>query len=156
MKPLTRLNRRGGSRHLSLHSWLITVSLLSAAAMSSGAEITVTVNAIPFQVEIAQTPSERQRGLMFRTHLADHRGMLFIQPEAGPAAFWMKNTLIALDILYFDSEGKLLALYPNVPPCMSPQCPVYASKGAVKYILELKGGSTERLGIETGARLHLD
>jgi uncharacterized membrane protein (UPF0127 family) len=119
------------------------------------AEVDISVGAVPFQVELAQTAAERQRGLMFRSHLAEGHGMLFIQPKAGPAAFWMKNTYIPLDLLYFDGEGRLLQIHADTPPCRSDPCPLYISREAIKYILEIKGGSAERLDLKVGDRLHL-
>lgn len=119
------------------------------------AEVDISVGAVPFQVELAQTAAERQRGLMFRSHLAEDHGMLFIQPKAGPVAFWMKNTYIPLDLLYFDGEGQLLQIHADVPPCRSDPCPLYISGEAIKYILEINGGSAKRLDLKVGDRLHL-
>jgi uncharacterized membrane protein (UPF0127 family) len=131
----------------------VTVAFLPLLSL---AETLIRVNDTPLQVELAETAAERQRGLMFRTHLPEDHGMLFIQPEAAPAAFWMKNTYIPLDILYFDSDGQLIELFTDVPPCTTPQCPIYASKTAVKYILEINAGSAQRLGLQPGAKLDLD
>jgi uncharacterized membrane protein (UPF0127 family) len=116
---------------------------------------TIAVGDTPFQAEIARTAQERQQGLMFRRHLPGRHGMLFIQPEPAPAAFWMKNTYIALDLLYFDETGSLVEIFANVPPCNTPHCPTYMSRRAIKYILEINGGSAEQLGIEPGDRLSL-
>ena len=108
-----------------------------------------------FHVEIAETLQERQQGLMFRTSLPPDHGMLFIQPQAAPTAFWMKNTYIPLDLLFFDSDGRLLEIHAETPPCTVPVCPTYSSDGPIKYILELNAGSAQRLGLKPGAQLHL-
>ena len=121
----------------------------------AGGETDIRIDHARFHVEIAETTQERQQGLMFRTHLPDSHGMLFIQPEAAPAAFWMKNTYIPLDLLYFDSAGRLLEVQAGVPPCTTPSCPLYVSNGPVKYVLELNAGSARRLGLQPGAQLHL-
>jgi len=131
----------------------VTVAFLPLLSLAA---TLIRVNDIPLQVELAETAAERQRGLMWCTHLPDDHGMLFIQPEAAPAAFWMKNTYIPLDILYFDSDGQLIELFTNVPPCTTPECPIYASKTAVKYILEINAGSAQRLGLQPGAKLDLN
>lgn len=117
----------------------------------------VTVGSTVFQVEIARTPEERKRGLMFRQELPRDQGMLFVQPTPGPAVFWMKNTAISLDLLYFDAEGRLLQIEANTPPCTTPDCPLYPSDTAtVKYILEINAGEAARRGIRTGDRLRLE
>lgn len=116
----------------------------------------VTVGPAAFEVEMAKTPQERERGLMFRTELPSDRGMLFVQ-SPGPAVFWMKNTYISLDLLYFDEEGRLAQIVANVPPCATPTCPVYPSKTAmVRYILEINAGEAARRGIRIGDRLRLE
>ena len=116
----------------------------------------VTVGSATFQVEIARTPQEREQGLMFRRELPHGRGMLFIQPP-GPAAFWMKNTYIPLDLLYFDSDGKLLQVEASTPPCTTPNCPIDSSETTtVRYILEINAGAAARHGIRVGDRLRLE
>lgn len=128
-------------------------SLLSGAA---DPETEISVGSAQFQVELARSPEERQRGLMFRSQLPRGHGMLFIQPEAMPAAFWMKNTYLNLDILYFDGAGRLKEIFANVPPCETLPCPTYTSQGPIKYILEINGGSAERLGLSPGDQLQFD
>ncbi len=123
---------------------------------SAALETEISVGSVRFQVELARSQEERQRGLMYRSHLPKGHGMLFIQPEATPAAFWMKNTYLNLDILYFDRKGRLKEIFANVPPCVTPRCPLYVSQGPIKYILEINGSSAERLGISPGDRLRLE
>src|SRR5688572_9053819 len=77
-----------------------------------------------FKVEIADDEAERTRGLMFRDSLGEDRGMLFIFEREEPLAFWMKNTKIPLDIMYFDAERRLVSVA-TAPPCTTPQCPNY-------------------------------
>lgn len=116
----------------------------------------VTVGPAVFQVELAKTPEERAHGLMFRRELPRDRGMLFVQTP-GPALFWMKNTYIPLDLLYFDANGWLLQIAADVPPCATPDCPVYPSDTAtVQYILEINAGEAARRGIKLGDRLRLE
>ena len=115
----------------------------------------VAVGPATFQVELARTPQERQQGLMFRQELPRNQGMLFVQAP-GPAVFWMKNTHIPLDILYFDAGGRLLEIVAAAPPCHTPECPLYPSaSAAVRYILEINAGEAARRGIQTGDRLVL-
>lgn len=107
-----------------------------------------------FQVEIADDDAERARGLMFRDAMPDASGMLFIHEREQPLAYWMKNTRIALDILYFDDERKLVAQQRDVPPCsLGDGCPPYASNAPARYVLELNAGQAEKLGLRDGAQL---
>jgi uncharacterized membrane protein (UPF0127 family) len=113
------------------------------------------VGTATFQTEVAQTPQDRQRGLMFRRELPREQGMLFVQPP-GPAVFWMKNTYIPLDLLYFDSDGRLLQILADVPPCITLNCPIYPSEAeTVRYILEINAGEAARRGIQIGDRLQV-
>lgn len=109
-----------------------------------------------YQVEIANNDAARARGLMFREHMDEDRGMLFIHDAEMPLAYWMKNTKIPLDILYFDNQRKLVAQQRNVPPCSAGNaCPAYPSNAAARYVLELNAGQAERLKLENGAELRL-
>ncbi|NOT88957.1 MAG: DUF192 domain-containing protein [Lysobacter sp.] len=107
-----------------------------------------------FQVEIADDDMERARGLMFRESMDENRGMLFIHDDQQPLAYWMKNTKIPLDILYFDSKRQLVSLQPDVPPCsLGNRCPPYPSHKPAIYVLELNAGQAAKLGLKDGAAL---
>ena len=107
-----------------------------------------------FQVEIADDDMERARGLMFRESMGENRGMLFIHDDQQPLAYWMKNTKIPLDILYFDSKRRLVSQQRDVPPCsLGNRCPPYPSRDAAIYVLELNAGQAAKLGLEDGAAL---
>lgn len=135
--------------------WPGLIALLINPAFAAGMT-RITVGSAAFQVEIAQTPEQRERGLMFRRELPPDQGMLFVQPP-GRAAFWMKNTFIPLDLLYFDPDGVLLQIEANARPCQTPDCPVYASqKTTVRYILEINAGAAAQRGIQINDRLRLE
>lgn len=103
-----------------------------------------------FKVEVAVTPAQRRRGLMFRRELAADAGMLFDFPELTPVSFWMKNTLIPLDMLFIDSEGRILNIRERaVPLSLAP----VRSAGPVRAVLEVNGGTVSRLGIRPGDRV---
>ena len=108
-----------------------------------------------YGVEIADDEAERERGLMFRDELAADRGMLFIHERQEPQSYWMKNTRIPLDILYFDNARKLVSQQRDVPPCtLGDACPPYPSNAPARYVLELNAGEASRLGLRNGAELH--
>lgn len=103
-----------------------------------------------FQVEIAATQAEQARGLMFRKSLAPDRGMLFTYKRPQPAAYWMKNTLIPLDIIYIQPDGRILSIVRNARPHDETPLP---SGGLVLGVLEIAGGRAAQLGILPGDRV---
>jgi uncharacterized protein len=133
---------------------VLLVSGLSAAA-GTLPQAWVELGGERFRVEIAGDDRSRMRGLMFRDALPRDHGMLFVFEQELPLAFWMKNTLIALDILYFDQHRRLVSVAANVPPCTTAYCPSYPSSGPARYVLELNAGLADELGIETGAVLRI-
>lgn len=132
---------------LSLATLVQTLPALAAPATRQ-----VTLAGHNFTVEIANTDATRERGLMFRTHMAAGHGMLFIYPDAQPRYFWMKNTLIPLDILFFDGERRLINVSADTPPCKTAECPSYPSAAPAMYVLELNAGMAKKMHIKTGAR----
>jgi uncharacterized membrane protein (UPF0127 family) len=93
---------------------------------------------------------------MFRDRLEPGHGMLFIHEREEPQAYWMKNTRIPLDILYFDNALKLVSQQRDVPPCtLGDRCPPYPSAAPARYVLELNAGQAAELGLQDGARLRL-
>jgi uncharacterized membrane protein (UPF0127 family) len=111
-----------------------------------------------FTVELAETSDKQALGMMFRDHLEDDHGMLFLFPVESRRSFWMKNTRIPLDIFYFDASRQLLNVAENARPCRSRSCPRYLSEGPAKYVLELNGGKAAELGVLPGdvLELHID
>jgi len=118
----------------------------------------VVLNGQRFTVELAETTEKQALGLMFRDSLAADRGMLFLFPSESRRSFWMKNTRIPLDILYFDSDLALVSIAADARPCRSARCPTYPSEGAAQYVLELNAGKAAELGVRPGdvLELHID
>ncbi len=94
-------------------------------------------------------------GLMYRRSLADNRGMMFIFDPPQPVSFWMKNTLIPLDIVFLEG-GKVKAISPNVPPCKSDPCPTYGPNVAIDRVIELRGGRAAELGLKPGDNVTIE
>jgi uncharacterized membrane protein (UPF0127 family) len=103
--------------------------------------------------ELAVSDEERARGLMFREKILPDQGMLFVFETEDLQAFWMKNTFIALDMLWLDSEKRVIHIAADVPPCMADPCPSYGPGVPARYVLELKGGRAAADGIKVGDRL---
>jgi len=103
-----------------------------------------------FQVEIARTQEERERGLQLRSSLGEDQGMLFIFPESGRHSFWMKDTLIPLDMIWLDESQGVVDILKDVPVCSEDPCPVYAPGKQAKYVLEVNAGYVSSLNIQEG------
>ena len=114
--------------------------------------IRTPTRSLKISVELAVTPEQRERGLMFRKHLEDLHGMLFIFPSQGVRKFWMKNTYIPLDMLFIDQNGVIVGIVENAQPLntelLGPDQPF-------TYVLEIKGGTASKFGIRTGTVVDL-
>ncbi len=103
-----------------------------------------------FKVEVASSPEEQARGLMFRREMAPDEGMLFPRTPPDLASFWMKNTVIPLDIIFIGSDRRIINIEANAEPySLEPR----RSAGLTVAVLELNGGRAAELGIEPGARV---
>lgn len=109
-------------------------------------EIETSHGPVRFQVEMADTFEKREIGMMFRTSVAPDKGMLFDFPNTEPASFWMKNTLIPLDIIFIDRDGHILNIATGKPQDETP----LQSNGFSRGVLEIAGGRAAQLGIQPG------
>ena len=107
-------------------------------------------------VDIVDTDATRQRGLMFRTSLAANEGMIFVFDVPGFYPFWMKNTLIPLDMLWLDPEGRVVSIASSVPPCKSDPCPSYPPTADALYVVELVAGFARQHNVKVGDVLKLE
>ena len=103
-----------------------------------------------FEVEIVQEPEEVMRGLMFRESMDLNKGMFFIFPKLSRYSFWMKNTLIPLDMIWLDQNGQINHIETNVPPCTTSPCPHYTPKHLALYVLELNAGQAAKANLKLG------
>jgi uncharacterized membrane protein (UPF0127 family) len=103
-----------------------------------------------FQVEIAATPTQQEYGLMCRKSVAPDRGMLFVFPHAAQQAFWMRNTLIPLDIVYIAADGRVVSIVKHAQPLDETPLP---SAGPALATLELAAGRADQIGLAPGDRV---
>ena len=107
-----------------------------------------------YLLEVATTPQQAEIGLMYRTALPVNGGMLFRFEEARPVAFWMKNTLIPLDMVFIQG-GQVVHVAHRAQPCRQEPCPVYSSQKAVDMVIELPGGTSRKNHIQAGTKVQL-
>lgn len=108
-----------------------------------------------FVAEIADTPLRRQEGYMFRREVAEQEGMIFVFPDSDFHAFWMRNTLVPLDMIWMDDDFMVIHIEPSVPPCKADPCASYGPPRRSRYTLEVRAGSAAREGLAVGDRLRI-
>lgn len=128
---------------------IIILSIIFFASKNKPSQSSICAKEICFSVEIAKTNAERKEGLMGRSYLEENQGMLFVFEGSGIYGFWMKDTLIPLDIAWLDKQGKLIN-YVSVHPCTEAECPVYSSNQPATYVLELNAGTLSKYNISKG------
>jgi uncharacterized membrane protein (UPF0127 family) len=105
---------------------------------------------LTFTIEVATTPEQQMRGLMFRETMAANAGMLFLYPEERIITMWMKNTILPLDMIFADRQGRVVSVHANAVPFSED---VISSRVPAMAVLEINAGQAARLGIKEGDRL---
>ncbi len=135
---------------------LLLVTILSTAIAACADEPRVALNAPDgssraiVKVEVVNTPSTRELGLMYRKHLDEDAGMIFVFPTAEHQSFWMKNTVISLDMIFADEHGKILGIVEKAEPFSERPLGV---DGDSLYVLEVNGGFSQRHHLKAGDQM---
>ena len=108
-----------------------------------------------FSVELARTAAEQARGLMFRKEMGQGQGLLFVFNQEKELPFWMKNTLIPLDIVWIDQEQRVVFVEEMAQPCLQDPCPFIDPQAEARYVWEIPGGRVQTIGLEVGDQLEL-
>ena len=137
-------------KHFIISSLMI---FISSSLLAERVRLTCPLETISFKVEVAQTPHDLAKGLMFRTHLKEDQGMLFLFSQSKAVTMWMKNTPLSLDMIFCTEQGKILAIHENATPYSLQRIgPVEGTK----QVLEVKGGSVKKNGISKACVLTVD
>jgi hypothetical protein len=148
---------------------LASVLLVLAAACGASPKASITATATPapagprvilpsgstYSLEVARTPEEQAQGLMFRESLPEKTGMLFPFGDKGIHQFWMKNTMIPLDMVWMDADGKVLFVSADTPPCKADPCPSYGPDAPAASVLEIAGGMAKKEKVTIGSSIKL-
>jgi uncharacterized membrane protein (UPF0127 family) len=102
------------------------------------------------RLEIARTPEEHARGYMFRQTVGRREGMLFLFDREDFHSFWMKNCLVSLDLIWLSGDLQVVYFESDVPPCRHDPCPGYTPMRKARYVLEVRGGTSEKAGLRVG------
>ncbi len=179
MSPRERLRGRRGTARAA--AWLIAAGLLASGGCA-GAQSERTAGRDPgegppakrgtdvrdalradvvfpsgrrFAAEIADTPERVARGYMFRRDVGPNDGMVFVFPEPGAHFFWMKDTMVPLDMIWMEDDFRVVHIEHAVPPCRSDPCPSYGPMRKVRYVLEVRGGTAREEGLAIGDHLRI-
>jgi len=138
---------------------LVTPYITRRSETSDKTEETPTTPSVCFgdtciEVEIADASDEIERGLMFRESLGENQGMLFIHANEENTNFWMKNTLIPLDIIWIDSHLQVVHIV-SAEPCTTDHCTLYPSTVPAKYTLEVNRSFAEEHSISEGSNVSI-
>jgi uncharacterized membrane protein (UPF0127 family) len=125
----------------------------AASGSSASGPRAVMPSGAVYKLELALTPEDQAQGLMFRESLPPNTGMLFVFPASEPHHFWMKNTMIPLDMIWMDESGKVIFVSANTPPCKADPCPTYGPDGPARQVLEIAGGLAAKEKITAGSSL---
>jgi uncharacterized protein len=157
------LPRYGGSARLARAAkWLLVLAPVLLASCNKPRisvefgtrEITLPRGQI-VNAETMITTEQLRRGMMYRTSLAPDHGMLFVHPAPGNYPYWMYQTLIPLDIIWMDTDHRILQIVQNAPPCKTGpnQCTQYYCTKPAKYVLELAGGMSKKYGLQLDQKI---
>ncbi|HEV7922132.1 MAG TPA: DUF192 domain-containing protein [Thermoanaerobaculia bacterium] len=129
---------------------------MSPPASSSDAPRVILPDGYPVRVELAADEETRAQGLMFRDRVAEGTGMIFFFTETGNYPFWMKNTLVPLDMIWIDEQKRIAAVISDVPPCKADPCPSYPPNAMARYVLELGAGEAKKHNLAAGQTLRFE
>ena len=143
-----------GDASTRLIAGALALLLTGGAAAAACAPDTVDIRGASgqqrFTVEVADDGAERAKGLMFRESMPKSAGMLFVYEQPQRAAFWMKNTLIPLDMIFADATGRVTRVHSDAIP--GDTTPIEGGEG-IQFVLEINGGLAKRMGIAEGSEL---
>ncbi len=140
---------------LALAIVFLLVNSLWINIVSANPLVDVVIADQSYQLEYVADPESRRQGLMGRASLAPDTGMLFDFPQGTQPKIWMRNMQISLDLLFVDNHGRIVDIYPSVPPCISMPCTVYSASQPLRFVIEVAAGTVESLGLETGLLLQM-
>ena len=147
------MKERFGRWAAGLAALLLTAATQAADGPQKLAAIRLQAGIHNISAELAITPEQREIGLMNRSAMGTNEGMLFVFEQAGFYPFWMKNTLIPLDIIWIDEGWRIVSIAESVPPCRADPCPTYPPAGNARYVVEVAAGFARTHRVARGDQL---
>ncbi len=134
----------------------VSATTMTNTATSAAATRIILPDHSAIDVEVASDDPTREQGLMYRDSLAGNRGMIFLFPQAGEYPFWMKNTLIPLDMIWMDSQHRIVHIARDVQPCRADPCANYPPNAQASSVLELAAGVAAKHHLVDGSVLRFE
>ena len=143
---------------MRLLRWLVLLVIVALIGYGVSHSVFISANGWHwYWVETATTEPMWQRGLMGRMDMPSNQGMLFIFPDERVVSFWMKDTLMPLDMIFLNAKRQVVSISANTQPCLSQAeqtCPTFQADQPIQYVLELKAGETKEKQIPVGAQAY--
>jgi uncharacterized membrane protein (UPF0127 family) len=146
-------------RFLSLALFSLLLCLSCAPKTDTVDDIKTRLIALPdgrqIRAEVLVSPAEMSRGMMYRDPLPQDRGLLFVHDNPAPYRYWMPNVKAPLDIIFMDPARQIVEISANTPPCATEPkaCPLYGGHFTEQFVLEMRAGEAQRLGLHQGQTL---
>lgn len=150
-----RKNKQIKYYHFIILLFIIILLIIFIPLARKPKENYVKINDNRIKAEIADSLDEQTKGLMFRNSLPEKTGMLFVFDTPEILTFWMKNTLIPLDIIYIDENMHIVTIIRNAQPCEQDPCTIYRPESPSRYVLEINAGESDKLGIKEGDKVEM-
>lgn len=131
----------------------VSITIQSSSSFAETVRFIGVNPSLEVKVELADTQSKAERGLMFRKDIPEGAGMWFVFRDDAERVFWMKNVIFPLDMIFIDKGFVIRKIEKTVPPCVHEPCPRYYSGVPVRYVLEVPGGYCERKGVKEGQKV---
>ncbi len=135
-------------KNFSIKTLLLIIVITSPLLLSKSKFISIYIKSQKFLAEVADTDELTLKGLMYRKYIPKNYSMLFIFKNEEPRGFWMKNTLINLDIIFLNKNKEIINIHHNVPPCKGSPCTTYYSEKPAKYVVELQGNRAKEMQLK--------
>ncbi len=137
--------------------YVLLITVLAILVLTFIAKISassqVCIKDTCFTVDLSKNPIELEKGLMFVESMPELNGMLFIFPKSGIYPFWMKNTLIPLDIIWINENNQIIHISKQTPTCQVNPCPTFSSENESLYVLEINSGLSDKFNITVGDKV---
>jgi hypothetical protein len=134
----------------------ISKGYYKSGELKSQRKIVVKIKDKPFLMDIAKTSEERNLGLMYKESLDSNKGMIFIYNKEKKYSFWMKNTMIPLDIIWLNKSKNVVYISKNTQPCKQNDCPSIKPNRRAIYVLEINANLSDKLGLNIGDLIEFD